>query len=174
MCVSVEHDDSPRMGAVRAVVLESQYLLEPCGTGRTRLTHISRVDLRCGRTSSALRVNCLINTAVINVRYLLLLSQGKISRMVQQSIWSPLHQWGPKDPLLVSPTRSDEHRGQDLNPRNHASSWVTLSEQLGLRPSDPGGESSRRWTLVSFHSAAPRWASLYWVTVIHTQRGEYL
>uniref|UniRef100_A0AAQ5Z6M5 StAR-related lipid transfer protein 13 n=1 Tax=Amphiprion ocellaris TaxID=80972 RepID=A0AAQ5Z6M5_AMPOC len=46
VCVSVEHDDSPRMGAVRGVVLESQYLLEPSGTGRTRLTHISRVDLR--------------------------------------------------------------------------------------------------------------------------------
>lgn len=46
VCVSVEHDDSPRTGAVRGVVLESQYLLEPCGTGRTRLTHISRVDLR--------------------------------------------------------------------------------------------------------------------------------
>ncbi|KAK9536546.1 hypothetical protein VZT92_006319 [Zoarces viviparus] len=46
VCVSVEHDDSPRMGAVRGVVLESQYLLEPCGTGRTRLIHISRVDLR--------------------------------------------------------------------------------------------------------------------------------
>lgn len=54
VCVSVEHDDSPRMAAVRGVVLESQYLLEPCGTGRTRLTHISRVDLRCGRTSSVL------------------------------------------------------------------------------------------------------------------------
>ncbi|KAF3705762.1 StAR-related lipid transfer protein 13 START domain-containing protein 13 [Channa argus] len=46
VCVSIEHDDSPRMGAVRGVVLESQYLLEPCGTARTRLTHISRVDLR--------------------------------------------------------------------------------------------------------------------------------
>ncbi|XP_068186455.1 stAR-related lipid transfer protein 13 isoform X2 [Antennarius striatus] len=50
VCVSVEHDDSPRMAAVRRVVLESQYLLEPCGTGRTRLTHISRVDLR-GRSA---------------------------------------------------------------------------------------------------------------------------
>ncbi|KAM8897779.1 stAR-related lipid transfer protein 13 isoform 5-T5 [Spinachia spinachia] len=46
VCVSVEHDDSPRTGAVRGVVLESQYLLEPCGTGGTKLTHISRVDLR--------------------------------------------------------------------------------------------------------------------------------
>lgn len=50
VCVSVDHDDSPRMAAVRRVVLESQYLLEPCGAGRTRLTHISRVDLRCERT----------------------------------------------------------------------------------------------------------------------------
>uniref|UniRef100_A0A672ZLN8 StAR-related lipid transfer protein 13 n=1 Tax=Sphaeramia orbicularis TaxID=375764 RepID=A0A672ZLN8_9TELE len=46
VCASVEHEDSPRMGAVRGVVLESQYLLEPCGTGRTRMTHICRVDLR--------------------------------------------------------------------------------------------------------------------------------
>lgn len=54
VCVSIEHDDSPRTGAVRGVVLESQYLLESSGTGRTRLTHISRVDLRCGRISRAL------------------------------------------------------------------------------------------------------------------------
>uniref|UniRef100_A0A7N8WL36 StAR-related lipid transfer protein 13 n=1 Tax=Mastacembelus armatus TaxID=205130 RepID=A0A7N8WL36_9TELE len=46
VCVSIEHDDSPCIGAVRGVVLESQYLLEPCGVGRTRITHISRVDLR--------------------------------------------------------------------------------------------------------------------------------
>lgn len=46
VCVSVEHDHSSRLGGVRGVVLESQYLLEPCGSGRTRLTHISRVDLR--------------------------------------------------------------------------------------------------------------------------------
>uniref|UniRef100_A0A3B5LQI6 START domain-containing protein n=1 Tax=Xiphophorus couchianus TaxID=32473 RepID=A0A3B5LQI6_9TELE len=46
VCVSVEHDDSPHVGAVRGVVLESQYFLEPCGMGKTRLTHISRVDLR--------------------------------------------------------------------------------------------------------------------------------
>lgn len=46
VCVSVDHEDSPPTGSVRGVVLESQYLLEPCGTGRTRLTHVSRVDLR--------------------------------------------------------------------------------------------------------------------------------
>ncbi|XP_056911058.1 stAR-related lipid transfer protein 13-like isoform X4 [Takifugu flavidus] len=46
VCTSVDHDESQRTGAVRGVVLESQYLLEPCGTARTRLTHVSRVDLR--------------------------------------------------------------------------------------------------------------------------------
>ncbi|KAJ8266694.1 hypothetical protein GJAV_G00133570 [Gymnothorax javanicus] len=47
--MSVEHEEAPPMGGVRGVVLESQYLLEPCSAGRSRLTHISRVDLR-GRT----------------------------------------------------------------------------------------------------------------------------
>lgn len=57
--VSVDHEDSPPIGSVRGVVLESQYLLEPCGIGRTRLTHISRVDLRCGCTSRVFKVLCL-------------------------------------------------------------------------------------------------------------------
>lgn len=52
VCISVDHDESQRTGAVRGVVLESQYLLEPCGTARTRLTHVSRVDLRCGQILS--------------------------------------------------------------------------------------------------------------------------
>ncbi|XP_019713110.1 stAR-related lipid transfer protein 13 isoform X3 [Hippocampus comes] len=47
--VSVEHEDCPPVGAVRAIVLESNYLLEPCGSGKSRLTHICRVDLK-GRT----------------------------------------------------------------------------------------------------------------------------
>ncbi|KAL2096598.1 hypothetical protein ACEWY4_008746 [Coilia grayii] len=47
--VSVEHEDCPMLGGVRAVVLESNYLLEPCGSGKSRLTHICRVDLK-GRT----------------------------------------------------------------------------------------------------------------------------
>lgn len=46
VCASVDHEDSPRSGTVRGVVLESQYFLEPSGSGRTRLTHICRVDLR--------------------------------------------------------------------------------------------------------------------------------
>lgn len=69
VCLSVEHDDSPHTGAVRGVVLESQYLLEPCGTARTRLTHISRVDLRCGQILSALILEALLPIA--NEKYAL-------------------------------------------------------------------------------------------------------
>uniref|UniRef100_A0A8K9V141 StAR-related lipid transfer (START) domain containing 13a n=1 Tax=Oncorhynchus mykiss TaxID=8022 RepID=A0A8K9V141_ONCMY len=46
VCVSVDQEDSPAQPAVRGVVLESHYLLESCGTGRSRLTHICRVDLK--------------------------------------------------------------------------------------------------------------------------------
>ncbi|KAM4566493.1 stAR-related lipid transfer protein 13 isoform 4-T4 [Odontesthes bonariensis] len=48
--VSIEHEDCPPIGGIRAVVLESNYLLEPCGSGKSRLTQICRVDLK-GRTS---------------------------------------------------------------------------------------------------------------------------
>ncbi|KAB1267932.1 StAR-related lipid transfer protein 13 [Camelus dromedarius] len=44
--LSVEHEDAQLMGGVRAVVMDSQYLIEPCGSGKSRLTHICRVDLR--------------------------------------------------------------------------------------------------------------------------------
>uniref|UniRef100_A0AAR2IUL6 StAR-related lipid transfer protein 13 n=1 Tax=Pygocentrus nattereri TaxID=42514 RepID=A0AAR2IUL6_PYGNA len=44
--VSIDHEDSTPVGGVRGVVLESQYLLEPCGSGKSRLTHICRVDLK--------------------------------------------------------------------------------------------------------------------------------
>lgn len=46
VAISVDHEDSPPMGGVRGVVLESQYLLEPCGSGKSRLTHICRIDLK--------------------------------------------------------------------------------------------------------------------------------
>ncbi|XP_056296534.1 stAR-related lipid transfer protein 13 isoform X2 [Pseudoliparis swirei] len=46
--VSIERD-CPPVGGVRAIVLESNYLLEPCGSGKSKLTHICRVDLK-GRT----------------------------------------------------------------------------------------------------------------------------
>lgn len=44
--VSVEHEEAPLIGGVRAVVIDSQYLIEPCGSGKSRLTHICRVDLK--------------------------------------------------------------------------------------------------------------------------------
>ncbi|XP_042145954.1 rho GTPase-activating protein 7 isoform X1 [Ixodes scapularis] len=48
--LSVNHTDATvLLRGVRAVVLASRYLIEPCGAGKSRVTHISRVDLR-GRT----------------------------------------------------------------------------------------------------------------------------
>ncbi|XP_061484405.1 stAR-related lipid transfer protein 13 isoform X1 [Rhineura floridana] len=46
VAVSVEHEEAPLMGGVRAVVMDSQYLIEPCGSGKSRLTHICRIDLK--------------------------------------------------------------------------------------------------------------------------------
>ncbi|XP_009073261.1 PREDICTED: stAR-related lipid transfer protein 8, partial [Acanthisitta chloris] len=44
--LSVEHDKLPVEGGVKAVVLTSQYLVEPSAMGRSRVTHICRADLR--------------------------------------------------------------------------------------------------------------------------------
>ncbi|KAF7250854.1 Rho GTPase-activating protein 7 [Varanus komodoensis] len=46
VAISVEHEETPLMGGVRAIVMDSQYLIEPCGSGKSRLTHICRVDLK--------------------------------------------------------------------------------------------------------------------------------
>ncbi|XP_069061653.1 stAR-related lipid transfer protein 13 isoform X2 [Pleurodeles waltl] len=46
VAISVDHEEAPLMGGVRAAVLDSQYLIEPCGSGKSRLTHISRIDLK--------------------------------------------------------------------------------------------------------------------------------
>ena len=46
VATSVEHEGAPLLGGVRAVTLASRYLIEPCGAGKSRLTHIARVDLR--------------------------------------------------------------------------------------------------------------------------------
>ncbi|XP_072525829.1 rho GTPase-activating protein 7 isoform X2 [Salminus brasiliensis] len=45
VCVSVDHEAAATMG-VRANVLTSRYFIEPCGTNKSRLTHISRTDCR--------------------------------------------------------------------------------------------------------------------------------
>uniref|UniRef100_A0A8D0KUD6 StAR related lipid transfer domain containing 8 n=1 Tax=Strix occidentalis caurina TaxID=311401 RepID=A0A8D0KUD6_STROC len=44
--ISVEHEQLPVEGGVKAVVLTSQYLMEPSAAGRSRVTHICRADLR--------------------------------------------------------------------------------------------------------------------------------
>ncbi|XP_047932301.2 stAR-related lipid transfer protein 8 isoform X2 [Anser cygnoides] len=44
--ISVEHDKLQVEGGVKAVVLTSQYLIEPSGMGRSKVTHICRADLR--------------------------------------------------------------------------------------------------------------------------------
>ncbi|PNF44152.1 hypothetical protein B7P43_G00648 [Cryptotermes secundus] len=47
---SVEHPDGPVMlSGVRGIVLASRYLIEPCGSGKSRIMHLSRVDTK-GRT----------------------------------------------------------------------------------------------------------------------------
>ncbi|XP_036760894.2 stAR-related lipid transfer protein 13 isoform X4 [Manis pentadactyla] len=44
--LSVEHEEAQLMGGVRALVMDSQYLIEPCGSGKSRLTHVCRIDLK--------------------------------------------------------------------------------------------------------------------------------
>lgn len=44
---SVEHPDaSLLMGGVRGVVLASRYLIEPSGSGKSRIMHLARVDIK--------------------------------------------------------------------------------------------------------------------------------
>uniref|UniRef100_A0A2P2I3D8 Rho GTPase-activating protein 7-like n=1 Tax=Hirondellea gigas TaxID=1518452 RepID=A0A2P2I3D8_9CRUS len=44
---SVEHPEAPQIeGCTRGIVLVSRYLIQPCGSGKSRVTHISRIDLR--------------------------------------------------------------------------------------------------------------------------------
>ena len=44
---SVDHPAAlPLEHGVKAVVLASRYLVEPCAGGKSRLTHICRVDIR--------------------------------------------------------------------------------------------------------------------------------
>ncbi|XKL64602.1 hypothetical protein PGB90_004688 [Kerria lacca] len=48
---SVEHVDAESIpGCVRGIVLASRYLIEPCGSGKSRILHLSRVDIK-GRSS---------------------------------------------------------------------------------------------------------------------------
>lgn len=42
---SVDHEDASAIpNTIRGIVLASRYLIEPCGSGRSRVVHLSRVD----------------------------------------------------------------------------------------------------------------------------------
>lgn len=44
---SVEYSESTVLaGGIRGIVLASRYLIEPCGSGRSRIMHLSRVDTK--------------------------------------------------------------------------------------------------------------------------------
>ena len=44
---SIEHPDAPPVpAATRGIVLASRYLIQPCGAGKSRLVHLSRVDIK--------------------------------------------------------------------------------------------------------------------------------
>ncbi|XP_040160280.1 LOW QUALITY PROTEIN: uncharacterized protein LOC120898458 [Anopheles arabiensis] len=48
--VSISHENATTLlGGVNGVVLASRYLIEPCGSGKCKLMHLSRVDMK-GRT----------------------------------------------------------------------------------------------------------------------------
>ncbi|MGH0154332.1 UNVERIFIED_CONTAM: hypothetical protein FKN15_026894 [Acipenser sinensis] len=46
VATSVDHDAAPLMG-VRVNVLTCRYLIEPCGSAKSKLSYISRIDCRC-------------------------------------------------------------------------------------------------------------------------------
>ncbi|KAK2912896.1 stAR-related lipid transfer protein 13 isoform X2 [Channa argus] len=77
--VSIEHEDCPPIAGVRGIVLESNYLLEPCGSGKSRLTHICRVDLK-GRTpewyNKAFGHHCAAEAAQIRNSFQPLIADG--------------------------------------------------------------------------------------------------
>lgn len=44
---SIEHPDAAHVvGVTRGIVLASRYLIQPCGAGKSRLVHLSRVDFK--------------------------------------------------------------------------------------------------------------------------------
>ena len=44
---SIEHAEAAQSsGTTRAIVLASRYLIQPCGAGKSRLVHLSRVDIK--------------------------------------------------------------------------------------------------------------------------------
>ncbi|XP_033101300.1 rho GTPase-activating protein 7-like isoform X2 [Anneissia japonica] len=46
---SVDHPDAPLIGGIRGTVLASRFLIDPCGSGKSKITYMCRVDTK-GRT----------------------------------------------------------------------------------------------------------------------------
>ncbi|XP_078254267.1 rho GTPase-activating protein 7 isoform X1 [Rhinoraja longicauda] len=46
VATSVEHSGTPVVGGVRANALTARYLIEPCGSGKSKLTYLCRIDTR--------------------------------------------------------------------------------------------------------------------------------
>lgn len=46
MMHSIDYETTSLGGGIRGIVLASRYLIEPTSTGKSKLTHISRVDTR--------------------------------------------------------------------------------------------------------------------------------
>lgn len=175
VCVSVEHDDSPHTGAVRGVVLESHYLLEPWGTARTRLTHISRVDLRCGQLLSAPILGALVPVA--NEQYALSavciagggLQNGTIRLLATCVLTKP--RWSA--PLFtcrirrVPRSRLEHQESVLILDRTSQSSWAWL------QVTPQGGIIHANWDLVSFQ-AAEHYCNVIVSSRSHTEEHTYL
>lgn len=43
---SIDHEANSLGGGIRGIILASHYLIEPTGAGKSKLTHISRIDSR--------------------------------------------------------------------------------------------------------------------------------
>lgn len=67
LATSVDHDRAPVAG-VRVNVLLSRYLIEPCGSGKSKLTYMCRIDLRYEFPFCPFAmVNCLLECKILTV-----------------------------------------------------------------------------------------------------------
>ncbi|XP_071951332.1 rho GTPase-activating protein 7-like isoform X2 [Antedon mediterranea] len=46
---SINHPDAPLIGGIRGTILASRFLIDPCGSGKSKITYMCRVDTK-GRT----------------------------------------------------------------------------------------------------------------------------
>ena len=87
---SVEHPDAPVMlGGTRGIVLASRYLIEPCGSGKSRIMHLSRVDTKWVLWIDNLLQKDFASSGSIDSHVLSSFSlQRSHTRMVQQELRS--------------------------------------------------------------------------------------